>query len=135
MRPRPPSFRPLDLPARAAIAVVASMLAAVPAPVQEASIAAVGDSATAWQWIQQMEDQARENPAEAARLAQRLLDGYDRKLVPAGGDADRDLFMSVRDRVRRFLIGRPAVLERYRAFESAEADRTLNSRSNFLTIW
>ena len=110
---------------RAGIAIVFAAFAAASSPAQESALATVGDSATAWQWFQQMEDQARENPAEAARLAQRLLDGYERKLVPAGGEADRDLFVGVRERVQRFLLPRPAVLERYRAFESAEAERAL----------
>lgn len=126
MPPMPKSLRSAVLPVAAGLAIVASMRFEAPAAAQESSLATVGDSATAWQWIQQMEEQARENPAEAARLAQRLLDGYDRKLVPAGGDeGSRDLFTGVRDRVQRFLLTHPAVLERYRAFESAEADRML----------
>ncbi len=122
----PKSVRSAVLPLAAGLAIVAAMRIATPAAAQESALATVGDSATAWQWVQQMEEQARENPAEAARLAQRLLDGYDRKLVPAGGD-DRDLFTNVRDRVQRFLLSNPSVIERYRAFESAEADRTLSA--------
>lgn len=124
--PRPARRRP-GLALLAAALSGTTLVVSAPSPAQESSLATVGDSATAWQWIQQMEDQARENPAEAARLAQRLLDGYERKLVPAGAEAeaDRDLFMSVRERVQRFVLPRPAVLERYRAFESAEAERTL----------
>lgn len=82
----------------------------------------VPDSPTAWQLYQQALDQARENPSEAARLAQRLLDGFADRVMPAD-DPPGDRFESVLDRVERFLRERPTTLERYRQLESPEAER------------
>ncbi|MBL9149734.1 MAG: PQQ-binding-like beta-propeller repeat protein [Phycisphaerae bacterium] len=102
--------------AAATLPIVSAAQAQVVAPVT------VPDSPTAWQLYQQAVDQARENPAEAARIAQRLLDGFADRVMPAD-DPPGDRFESVLERVERFLRERPTALERYRQLESPEAER------------
>ena len=89
---------------------------------QESAAVTVADSPVAWQLFQQALDQARDNPAEAARLCQRLLDGFTDRVVPSD-DPPGDRYESVLERVERFLRERPSVLERYRQVEGPEADR------------
>jgi len=123
--PRPAfamAFRRPSLPLGPCVAIVVALAARGFA--QDSVLPAVADSATASQWVRQMAEQARENPAESARLAQRLLDGYAGRLVPTDEPAG-DRFENVRLRTNRFLLERPAVLERYRAAESGEAARSL----------
>jgi hypothetical protein len=97
---------------------------------QDTAPVTVYDSPLAWQLLQQAFDQARENPSEAARLAQRLLDDFGDRLVPAervGAKAeasvDEGAFEGVAERVERFLRTYPSVLARYRQMEEAEAVR------------
>jgi len=95
---------------------------------QDTSPVTVPDSPLAWQLFQQATDQARDNPAEAARLAQRLLDGFGDRLVPAdqgAGPDSGDRLEGVVDRVERFLKIHPVALERYRQIEGPEAARLL----------
>lgn len=94
---------------------------------QESAPATIYDSPVAWQLLQQAADQTRENPSEAARLCQRLLDGYADRLVPAE-DPDGDRFESVLDAVERLLRRSPATLDRYRRNETAEAARAAAER-------
>ncbi len=106
--------------------VVVLGLAASPALAQDTVPVTVSDSPVAWQLLQQANDQARDNPGEAARICQRLLDGYGDKLVPAD-DPPGDRFEGVVDRVERFLRLHPSVLERYRQVETPEAERRVAS--------
>ncbi|MFO0827060.1 MAG: PQQ-binding-like beta-propeller repeat protein [Phycisphaerales bacterium] len=107
--------------------VVSALLSALPiaartARAQESTPVTVGDSPAAFQLFQQVLDQARDNPSEAARLSQRLLDGFADRVIPAD-DPPGPRFESVLTRVERFLREHPAALERYRQLESAEAER------------
>jgi len=97
---------------------------AAPVMRQESATVTVADSPVAWQLFQQALDQARDNPAEAARLCQRLLDGFADRVVPSD-DPAADRFESVLERVERFLRERPTSLERYRLLEGPEAARLL----------
>ncbi len=97
---------------------------------QDTAPVTVYDSPLAWQLLQQAFDQARENPSEAARIAQRLLDDFGDRLVPAersagegATSADEGAFEGVAERVERFLRTHPSVLARYRQMEEAEAVR------------
>lgn len=63
------------------------------------------------------------NEAEAVRVVQRLLtDEGDRVIASA---ADADLFVSVRERIHRFLLDNPPLLQRYRELEEPLARREL----------
>lgn len=108
----------------AACALSIALASAASAPAQDTAPVTLSDSPVAWQLLQQAFDQARDNPGEAARIAQRLLDGYADRIVPAD-DPPEDRFESVVDRVERFLRAHPATLDRYRRGESAEAARLL----------
>lgn len=66
---------------------------------------------------------ASSNEGEAVRLLQRLLDEEGDRLVATTGDDG--LFESVRSRTNRILLSDPALLERYRASESARAETLL----------
>lgn len=95
---------------------------------QDSAPVTVLDSPVAWQLFQQVEDQAKENSAEAARVCQRLLDGYADRIIPAeraaaGEEVTR--YLGVAERVEHFLRTHPAVLDRYRQVEGPEADRLL----------
>ncbi len=97
---------------------------------QDTAPVTVYDSPLAWQLLQQAFDQARENPSEAARIAQRLLDDFGDRLIPAEqaigegpASADEGAFEGVALRVERFLRTHPSVLARYRQMEEAEAVR------------
>ena len=84
---------------------------------------AVDDSPTAIQLLAQASDQAAGNPAESARLVRQVLAEFGRKLVPVTDDPDR--FVDARMVAERILLANPEVLRRWRALESAEAQRQL----------
>ncbi|MBL9119425.1 MAG: PQQ-binding-like beta-propeller repeat protein [Phycisphaerae bacterium] len=93
---------------------------------QDTAPVTVLDSPLAWQLLQQAEDQAKENPSEAARLCQKLLDGYSDRVIPAekaSDDSGGSRFQGVAERVEQFLRAHPSVLDRYRQMEEAEAER------------
>lgn len=66
---------------------------------------------------------ASDNPGEAVRLLQRLLEEEGDRLIATVGDPD--LLESVRARVHRVLLDDPALLDRYRAIETDTAARLL----------
>jgi outer membrane protein assembly factor BamB len=121
----------LEVALSVALAVLGCLAPATPAVAQDSAPVTVLDSPLAWQLLQQAEDQAKENPSEAARLCQKLLDGYADRVVPAsagaGGDAgdqpDDGRFLGVTERVEQFLRTHPTVLARYREIEGPEAER------------
>lgn len=61
------------------------------------------------------------NLEEAARVLQRLLDENADQLLPASERTDKDLFISVRQRVLAVLRESPTLLDRYRQSENAAA--------------
>ena len=81
----------------------------------------VDDSPTATQLLAQATDQAAANPAESARLIRQVLAEFGRKLVPLPEDPDR--FVDARAVAERILLANPEVLRRWRALESADAQR------------
>lgn len=99
----------------------------------------VSDSPEGWELFQRAQDQAADNPTEAARVYQQLLDGFALRLLPRS-EFDRDHLLSVRERVHAALRGAPVVFERYRLMQTAEAERLLAAgdhdrllRTRFLT--
>lgn len=82
---------------------------------------AVDDSPTATQLLAQAADQAVANPAESARLIRQVLADFGRKLVAVPDDPDR--FVDARAVAERMLLQNPEVLRRWRALESADAQR------------
>ena len=82
----------------------------------------VDDSPRAWELFRRALDQAAENPSEAARLHQELLDQYALRVIPRS-EVGRDLMQSVRQRVNETLLRQQRVLERYRLLQSGEANR------------
>ena len=90
---------------------------------QERATVAVDDSPTAIQLLAQASDQAASNPAESARLVRQVLAEFGRKLVPVSDDPDR--FVDARAVAEAILLANPEVLRRWRALESAEAQRQL----------
>lgn len=82
----------------------------------------VDDSPQAWELFRRAQDQSADNPSEAARLYQQLLDDYAYRLIPRREGAD-DQMLSVRARVHEALREQPVVLERYRLLQTAEAER------------
>ena len=85
----------------------------------------VDDSPRAWELFLMARDQATDNVGEAVRLYQELLDDYGEKLLPVT-QTTPDHFVAVRARVLTELSGNPALLERYRITETAEAGRLLD---------
>lgn len=106
-------------------ASVAACAVAATAAAQERATVAVDDSPTAIQLLAQATDQAAANPAESARLVRQVLAEFGRKLVPVADDPDR--FTDARTVAERILLSSPEVLRRWRALESAEAQRQLES--------
>lgn len=92
-----------------------------PAHAQDSAVVAVDDSPTAEQLLAQADDQASNNPEEAARLIARVLDEFGRKLVRVPGSTDR--FVDGRARAESFLRDHPGVLERFRTAQSGDAER------------
>ena len=82
---------------------------------------AVDDSPTAIQLLAQASDQAAANPSESARLIRQVLAEFGQKLVPMPDDPDR--FVDARSVAERTLLANPEVLRRWRAIESADAQR------------
>lgn len=108
---------------RSAIAALSMLTAAATA--QENPVY-VNDSPAALAMLRQGEDQIRDNPGEAIRLFQNLLDEYPMKLVPVT-DTATDQFISVRSRVLRAIRSHESLLERYQSFATPEAQRMLES--------
>lgn len=105
--------------------VAALLIAARPADAQDNPVY-VNDSPAALAQLRQAEDQIRDNPGEAVRLFQELLDEFPMKLVPVT-DGATDQFVSVRRRVLRDLRGDESLLERYRLIATPQAQRMLES--------
>ena len=74
--------------------------------------------------------QAAGNLAEAARVLQALLDTEGDKVLESG--TDPDLFVSVRERVHRLLLEKPALLARYRTSEGPRAQKLLDENKHDL---
>jgi len=87
----------------------------------------IDDSPRAAELLIRARLQLRDNPGEAVRLLQEILDEYALKLVPAA-DGERERFTGVRRLVLDALRSEADVLERYRNMESTEADRLLKAR-------
>lgn len=119
----PATVRPLPLLA-GVCAAIGLGLAAPSAHAQQVVIPAIADSPTAQTLIGDLRAQARENPAESARIARRLLDEYGDRMVRVGVETD-ELFRSVAAETERFLLETPPVLARFRELESRNADRML----------
>ena len=98
--------------------------AAAVAHARQDTVPAIADSPTAQALYDDALAQRTDNPAEAARLARRLLDEYGGKVLRVGAEAD-GLFVSVADETERFLVANPAVLDRFRENESRAAERML----------
>ena len=112
---------------RLAAAICAAFGVALSAPAargQQMVTPAIADSPTAQTLMGDLQAQARENPAESARIARRLLDEYGDRVVRVGVETD-ELFRSVAAETERFLLATPAVLARFRDLESRAADRML----------
>jgi outer membrane protein assembly factor BamB len=118
----------------AAVALLAAPVGRTAALGQEVAPVTVADSPLAFQLLQQALDQAKDNPGEAARIAQKLLSEFGDRVVPAsavgrgGGAAEEegvDRLEGVVERVERFLRMHPATLERYRQIEGPEGERLL----------
>jgi len=86
----------------------------------------VDDSPSAWELFRRARDQEHDNPGEAARLYQELLDTAANKIVPRS-DLETDHFISVRRRAHAAMLSRPEVLSRYRTIETTEARRLLDA--------
>ncbi|UCD74662.1 MAG: PQQ-binding-like beta-propeller repeat protein [Phycisphaerales bacterium] len=86
----------------------------------------VDQSPRAWELLRRARDQAANNPDEAVRLYQELLDDYPLKLVPTG-DSEGDRFVTVRGPVLADLKADASLLRRYRAVQTAEAERLLEA--------
>lgn len=121
----------------------ACMLAWVPGPDSRGQFddnpVYVDDSPAAWEMFRRARDHEQENPGEAARVYQELLDLHALKLIPLR-EGDRHHLVSARGRVNAALLANPRVLERYRAMETPTARRLLEEgrydellRTRFLT--
>ena len=123
-------------PAPAALLVSASLLGcaflAAPARAQQMVTPAIADSPTAQTLIGDLRAQARENPAESARIARRLLDEYGDRVVRVGAEGD-ELFRAVAAETERFLLDTPPVLARFRDLESRAAERMLRDDGAAIT--
>ncbi len=91
---------------------------------QQTTTPAIADSPTAQTLFEDIRAQARENPAESARIARRLLDEYGARVIRIGPESD-GVFASVADETERFLLANPAILQRFRDMESRAAERML----------
>lgn len=130
---RLPTLDSLTAPRRVSIVALAAACLApwtlLPTPTLLAQIGSpvtVDDSPSAWELLQQAQDQAATNPAEALRLVDRVLRESPTKLVPAErGEPDR--FRPVRDVANELLLRHPRVLERYRETIGPVAERRLET--------
>lgn len=100
-------------------------LAAAVAHARQDTVPAIADSPTAQALYEDALAQRADNPAEAARLARRLLDEYRGKVLRVGPESD-GLFVSVADETERYLLANPAALDRFRENESRAAERMLS---------
>ena len=91
---------------------------------QQSTTPSIADSPTAQTLFGDIRAQAKENPAESARIARRLLDEYGNRVIKVGAETD-DLFTSVSGETERFLLENPAILARFRDMESRAAERML----------
>lgn len=113
------------LAAALAVCLAAGLAAAQQSPVYP------DDSVQARESLVRIDElQAAGNLAEAARVLQSLLDSEGDKVLESG--TDPDLFVSVRERVHRLLLEKPALLERYRTSEGPRAQRLLDENRNEL---
>ena len=103
---------------------LAVALADPAAMAQQSTTPAIADSPTAQTLFGDIGAQAKENPAESARIARRLLDEYGSRVIKVGAETD-DLFTSVGAETERFLLENPAILARFRDMESRAAERML----------
>ncbi len=116
-------------------AAIAAVLAAAPAQrcaLAQETVPAIADSPTAQTLFDDARSQAAANPAEAARLARRLLDEYRSQVLRVARDPD-ERFASVADEVERLLLANPEVLARFRAAEGRVAERMLEAQGVRLT--
>lgn len=82
------------------------------------------DSVQARETLSRVDDLlATQNLAEAARVVQALLDTEGDRVLESKEDGD--VFFSVREHIHRLLLGKPALLERYRATEGPRAAKLL----------
>jgi len=86
----------------------------------------VNDSPAALAQLRQAEDQVADNPGEAVRLFQELLDTFPMKVVPVTPGAS-DHFVSVRRRVLRELRADQDLLDRYRLVATPQGRRMLEA--------
>lgn len=86
----------------------------------------VDNSPRAWELFRRAADQTPDNPGEAARLYQEVLDEYALKLIPIS-EAEAAHFASARRRVHDALLHNVDLLERYRHIETPQARRFLES--------
>ncbi len=106
-----------------AIVVAASGWPVSRAAAQQSAVF-VDDSVAAAESLQRiLELIAAGNVAEAARIAQSLLDTEGDRVVASAGDAS--IFISVRARIHEMLLTNAALMERYRAAEEPRALRQL----------
>ena len=89
-----------------------------------ASAVYVDDSTRAFDLVRRAIEQAADNPGEAVRQFQHLLEDFGPRLVPVRGE-DPDTLTSVRRRVLAALRADPVLLERHRLLETPEAERLL----------
>ncbi len=140
--PLPPPLRSIDHPHRLRAggrrsrgiagllaAATVSCLAGIPGPRPAcgqpvASAVYVDDSARAFDLLRRAIEQAADNPGEAVRQFQHLLEDFGPRLVPLRAE-DPDTLTSVRRRVLAALRADPVLLERHRLLETPEAERLL----------
>ncbi|MBY0111175.1 MAG: PQQ-binding-like beta-propeller repeat protein [Phycisphaerales bacterium] len=113
----------------AALALALACSAACSVAVAQQSPVYPDDSVQARESLIRVDElQAAGNLAEAARVLQTLLDTEGDKVLESGTDAD--LFISVRERVHRLLLAKPALLERYRTSEGPRAAKLLDENKH-----
>lgn len=119
-------FRPFAGSQLAIMLVVsgAACFAGKVAEARQSTLPAIADSPTAQALFDDARAQSKDNPAEAARLARRLLDEYGEKVLRVGLESE-GRFVSVADETERFLLASPEVLARFREMESRAAELML----------
>lgn len=123
----PESARPARFLARCALVIVSAsalLICGSTSAQTETNRVYVDDSPLAWELFLRASDQEAENPGEAARLYQELLDLYPLKLIPRL-ESDADHLVAVRSRVHAALRSSPALFDRYRQIETTPASRML----------
>lgn len=109
-----------------AIVLLVITLCTSPSDAQRDNPVYVDDSPQAWELFRQARDQAKDNPGEAVRLYQELLDEFPMKLIPVS-EAASDHFRAVRLCVIDALRADPSLLERYRQIQSPQAQQMLDA--------